>query len=284
MPTRVFLEGRVVPPDEARVSVFDRGFLYGDSVVETLRTSHGRLVDGEAHLDRLERSAQLVRMAPPVRHAVVAAVAATLEAAGEREARIRIMLTRGRGDAKVPLAELAALGPPSPIVIVEPLLLPPPVIYERGVKVAVLGAVPAAVALAPGVKPGSYLGSILAVAAARDRGADEALRLDAAGQVVEGATSNVFAVVGEEILTPPVGLGLLAGVTRGRVLALARAAGLPAAERAFSVDDLRAAGEAFLTSSIRGVVPVGSLDGAPRPVGPRTREVMAMYQGFLDSL
>lgn len=281
MPTRVFLDGVVVPPSEARVSVFDRGFLYGDSVVEVVRVQRGRLVDGEAHLDRLERSAHAVRMRPPPRSAVVDAIEATLAAADEREARLRVLLSRGAGDFRV---DLATFAPPSPIVIVEPLQLPGRELYERGVPIAVIGAVPAPVALAPGVKPGSYLGAILAVAAARDLGGDEAIRLDAAGHVVEGATSNVFAVIDGALVTPPVGLGLLAGITRQRVLALAAADELPAVERAFTVDDLRGAEEAFLTSSIRGVVPIGAIDGRPRAVGQTTRRVIALYQRFLDSL
>jgi branched-chain amino acid aminotransferase len=281
MPTRVFLDGIVVAPADARISVFDRGFLYGDSIVEVMRTQRGRPVDLGAHLDRLERGAQLVRMRPPPRPVLVQALDATLTAAAEPEARIRLMLTRGPGDMRVPLAEL---GPPCPVIIVEPLTLPPRELYERGLAVQILGAMPSAVASVPGVKPGSNLGAVLAVAAARDLGADEAIRLDPSGRVVEGATSNVFAVIGGRVLTPPVDLGLLPGVTRGRVLALCASDGLAAAEAAFSVDELRAAGEAFVTSSIRGVVPIAAIDGAPRPVGSSTRRVLALYQRYLDSL
>jgi branched-chain amino acid aminotransferase len=280
MPTRVFVDGRVVPPEAATVSVFDRGFLYGDSIVEVMRARRGRLVDGDAHLERLERSAIAVRMQAPARAAIAEAIDATLAAAAEPEARVRVILSRGPGDMRRALADLV----PHPVVIAEPLALPGPDLYERGVAVAAIGAVPAPVALAPGVKTGSALGTVLAIEQARDAGADEAIRLDTDGRVVEGATSNVFAVRGEELLTPPVSLGLLAGVTRGRVMALARDGGLAVVERAFSIDDLRAASEAFLTSSIRGVVPIRAVDGANLRVGATTRRVMALYQRYLDSL
>jgi branched-chain amino acid aminotransferase len=122
------------------------------------------------------------------------------------------------------------------------------------------------------------------VAAARDAGADEAIRLDGEGQVVEGATSNVFAVRAGTAMTAPTSAGLLAGITRGRLLALAREAGLAMLEVSVTVDQLRAADEVFLTSSVRGVMPVTRLDGARLPVGPVTRRAMDLYQRYLDSL
>jgi branched-chain amino acid aminotransferase len=279
--TRVFLDGQVVAPEQARISVFDRGFLYGDSVVEVLRTVRGRAVDLDAHLDRLARSQHAVRLAPVASRTVAAAIEATLSAADEREARIRVIVSRGPGDMK---EDLAALGPPLLVVIVEPLRLPVPAAYERGAAAVTIGAVPAPVALAPGIKPGSYLATVLALALARDAGADEAIRLDGEGRVVEGATSNVFAVIDGEARTAPPALGLLAGVTRGRLLALMREGGLPVAEVPFRPTELAAADEVFLTSSIRGVMPVTRLDGRDLSAGPVTRRAMALYQGYLDSL
>lgn len=281
MATRVFLDGQVVAPEQARISVFDRGFLYGDSVVEVLRTVRGRAVDLDAHLDRLARSQHAVRLAPVASRTVAAAIEATLIAADEREARIRVIVSRGPGDMK---EDLAALGPPLLVVIVEPLRLPAPAAYERGAAAVTIGAVPAPVALAPGIKPGSYLATVLALALARDAGADEAIRLDGEGRVVEGATSNVFAVIDREVRTAPPALGLLAGVTRGRLLALMREGGLPVTEVPFRPAELATADEVFLTSSIRGVMPVTRLDGRALSAGPVTRRAMALYQGYLDSL
>jgi len=281
VPTRVYVDGVVVPPADAQISIFDRGFLYGDAVIEVLRTRRGRPVDLEAHLDRLDRSARAVRMEPPARAAVIDALTATLDAAREPEARIRIVLTRGQGDLR---ADLASLGPPLPIVIVEALPSPRRDVYERGVAVVVMGPLPPAVPLAPAAKTSNSLGGVLATAVARDRGADEAIRCDAAGRITEAAFSNVFAVVDGVVTTPPVELGLLPGVTRGRVLTLCQDHGLAVAERAITVDELRVASEVFLTSSVRGVVPVRAVDGVVRPVGPTTRRVLALYQAFLESL
>lgn len=142
-------------------------------------------------------------------------------------------------------------------------------------------------AVDPAVKSGNYLNNVLAYAEARRRGAYEAFMLNAAGQLVEGSTSNIFVVKHRRVRTPAFEDGLLDGITRRRILELCSQAGIPAEEAHLQADDLRGADEAFLSSSVRGVMPVVSESGAPigegRP-GPVTRTVMQLYAGHLDEV
>jgi branched-chain amino acid aminotransferase len=282
MTTRVSIDGRVSDEAGATVSVFDRGFLYGDSVFETLRTAGGRLVDGARHLERLARSASTLGHPPTATELVERELQATLAAAANPESSVRVTLTRGEGRIGL---DPALAGTPRRVIIVQALTLPPPEVYERGVR-AVVSRVErvAPAALDPSVKSGNSLNGIRAVAEARARGADEAILCNAAGTIAESATANVFAVRGGRINTPPLSAGILAGITRRRVLELCAEASLAVAEADLAPDALRAADEIFLTTSVRGVVPVTTLDDRPvgdGGVGQVTRVLMARYESFL---
>lgn len=241
------------------VSVFDRGLLYGDSVFETLRTYGGRIFELEAHLERLKSSAELVgipwlpefeNLGPETR--------AQVESAGFPEAYVRLMITRGEG----PLGLLPdpALRPRR-ITMIRELSLPGEEFYERGAKVSSFVAEPRfGLKELAGAKMGNYVLGIRALRAARQQGADEAIFVDPNGVVSEGATSNVFFVRGRTLLTPPEE-GILAGITRAVVLDLAERAGLEVRWEAPNIDELGAADEVFLTSSLRGIVPVVEVDG-----------------------
>lgn len=280
MSIRVHVDGHICLPQEARVSVFDRGFLYGDSVYETIGTVRGRLFALSDHLDRLARSAQRLSLRLPPRETIERAILETVAAAGNAESRVRVMVTRGGGKLEL---DPASADEPRLVVIVQPLGGPTPEMYDRGVAVAIVSVtrnLPGAID--PAIKSGNYLNNVLALSEARQRpGVHEAILLSAAGSVAEGASSNVFAVAGGELRTPSLAVGILDGITRGKVIALARAAGIPCREVEFmSPDELRQADEAFLTSAARGVLPVTRIDegpvgdGAP---GPVTRRIMALY-------
>lgn len=282
MSTKVYIDGAIFDPEDATISVFDRGFLYGDSVYEVVRTAGGRPVDLDAHLDRLERSAAAIALDLPERALVATAAAATLRAAGNPESYLRIIVTRGGGEIGLDpaLADGARL-----IVIARALVTPPPEAYARGIRLRIVQVERnSRRAVDPAVKSGNYLNNILALHEARRAGADEALMCDAQGRVAEGSTCNVFVVAGERVITPAPDIGLLTGITRQRVLELARAAGIDIREGTLTPEDVRAADEVFITSSTRGVVPVAEVDGAPlaRPaVGPVTRRIMNLYERFL---
>jgi branched-chain amino acid aminotransferase len=282
MPIRVFIDGGVRPPEEAKVSVFDRGFLYGDSVYETIGTAYGRLFAARDHLDRLERSAERIGLAVPPRAEIERAIAETIEAAANPESRVRVILTRGVGKLDL---DPASCSDTRLVVIVFPLGPPTPEMFEKGVAVAIVSvARNSPRAIDPAVKSGNYLNNVLALGEARRRSkAYEAILCAGDGSVAEGSTSNVFAVVGGEVRTPPPEVGILDGITRAKVMGLCRDAGIPLAERRLSPDELRGADEAFITSATRGVLPVTTIDerpvagGAP---GPVTRRLMALYDAL----
>lgn len=260
------------------MSVFDRGFLYGDSVYEVLRTFGGRPFALPEHLDRLARSAAgLVLPLPPL-DVIGAAVRETLSAAGNEESYVRVVVTRGVG----PIGLDPALGDrPGLIVIVAELELPDERLYREGAEVALVSVWrnhPRA--LDPAIKSGNYLNNILALAEARRRGAYEALLRDADGTITEGASSNLFVLSRGRLRTPPLAVGILDGITRRHVMALARARGVRVEEVALRPADVQGAEEAFITSSIRGVMPVVRVDGVAvgtgRP-GPATLALSADY-------
>jgi branched-chain amino acid aminotransferase len=284
--TRVYIDGAIVDEADATISVFDRGFLYGDSVYEVLRTSGGRPVDLVLHLDRLARSAESIALALPARVVLEGAVADTLAAAGNPESYVRVIVTRGAGDIGL---DVTLADAPRTLVIVRPLALPAAELYARGVKLRIVGVQRTSRrAVDPGVKSGNYLNNILALAEARRAGAYEALMCDAGGRVAEGSSSNVF-VVGADgrVATPAAEVGLLAGITRRRVIELARADGIDVRETELGPDAVRAATEAFITSSIRGVLPVAAVDDIALPAGapgPVTGRVMELYRRYLDGI
>ena len=271
------IDGRLCPPEDAKVSVFDRGFLYGDSVYETVSTMYGRLFALAEHLDQLERSAARIGLRAPPRATIERAVAETVRAAANAESRVRIMLTRGMGKLDL---DPASADDTQLIVLVMPFQPLPRAMYEGGASAAIVSVVrndPRAVD--PAIKSGNYLNNVLALGEARRQGAHEALLCAADGSVAEGASSNVFMVKDGEVRTPGLDVGILEGITRAQVLALARANGIPVRETRLRPEELRGADEAFITSATRAVLPVTRIDGAAvgdgRP-GVITRRLMQL--------
>jgi branched-chain amino acid aminotransferase len=296
----VSIDGVIQAPGEARVSVYDRGFLYGDSVFETIRTYGGEPFALDEHLARLERSAERVAIAMPISVPALARelrevirAAQDVEDPGEAaspEGSIRVMLTRGSGPLGL---DPGLAGAPLRVILVEPLKPLPGSLYRDGVSVITVRIQRAADA-AHGAKVGNYLASLLALRDARAAGAHEALLLDAAGHVIEGTTSNVFlveraspgAVVpagapGFVLVTPPEEAGILAGITRAHVLQVAGELGVPVYCEPIPRGRLVAASEVFITSSIRELVPVVRVDaqviGAGVP-GPGIRALHAAFR------
>lgn len=283
MSTRIYIDGTITGPEEAKISVFDRGFLYGDSVYEVMRSSGGRLVDLERHLSRLQQSADSLVLGTPEAGELRDAIASTMEAAGNDESYVRIVITRGAGEVGL---DTALADKQSLVVIVKPLQLPAKESYENGIGVRLVNVQrTSAKAVDPSVKSGNYLNNILALAEARKSGDQEAIMCDNEGFVAEGSSSNIFWLKDGRLHTPNLSVGLLAGITRQRVLELAHAAGIEVAEGRFGPDQLRAASEAFITSSIRGILPIAKVDGktiAATCPGPITSALMAAYANFLQ--
>lgn len=288
MTTRVYLStaGRSLAPGEATVSVFDRGFLYGDSVYETLRTAGGHPVEMTRHLDRLHRSAAGIGLAIPFTDDQLRdAVRLTCDDAGNPDNYIRVIVTRGTGPI---MLDPRLSSEPLLVVLVQALTLPDPKLYDTGLRVRIVEITKiGAKALDPSLKTGNYLNSIQALRQAADGAADDAILCNPAGHIAEGASSNVFMVKDGALYTPSLATGLLEGITRALVLALARELGLSAGEATILPAELRAADEVFLTSSIRGPIPVTTLDGqlvGAGGVGKVTRRIMARYADYIASV
>jgi branched-chain amino acid aminotransferase len=279
MSIRVHIDGAVHSPEEAKVSVLDRGFLYGDSVYETIGTMYGRLFALRDHLDRLERSARRIGLRVPPRTEIEAAIAAAVAAAGNPETRVRVMLTRGVGKLDL---DPASCDDCRLVVIAFPLGPPTPAMFDKGVAVAIVSVTRNSPrAIDPAVKSGNYLNNVLALGEARrTSGAYEAILCADDGSVAEGASSNVFAVVRGDLWTPGSDVGILDGITRAKAMELARGAGITVVERRIRPDELRGADEAFLTSATRGILPIATIDGGPvgsGVPGPITKRLMALY-------
>jgi branched-chain amino acid aminotransferase len=281
MPTLAIIDGTLKAAEEASVSIFDRGFLYGDSVFETLRTYDREPYELQAHLERLAWSAGRVHIAPPVTRDVLASeVRQAIAATGEPECYVRVMITRGRAESLG--LDPALAGTPLRVVVAGPLQTPSPEAYEQGVSVACFRTQRLADATdAAGAKVGNYLVAVLAMHEAHRVGAAEALVIDAHGHVIEGANSNLFAVIVGRLVTPPLDTGILPGITRARVIELARELGVPVDLRPLKVDELRTADEVFLSSTIRELLPVVRVEDAiiadGRP-GAVTRRLLARFR------
>jgi len=276
---KVAIDGEVVDSDEARVSVFDRGFLYGDSVFEVYRTYAGIPFAEMEHLERLARSAARIMIPMPVSVETLSSeVRATLDAAGEGDWYVRVIVTRGTGPLTYDPTTASA---PLRVIIAAPVSVPPAERYERGIAVALLEASrPTDDARAAGAKASNYLANLLAVHEANQKGAQEALMLGRDGQILEGASSNLFIVKDGKVRTPEPQPGILVGITRATVIAAAAEEGIEVEEGEVRPEDLYGADEAFLTSSIREVMPVVSAEGrtiGSGVPGPVTKRLHAGY-------
>lgn len=275
----VSIDGEILPPDRATISVFDRGFLYGDSVFETVRTYGGRPFALGEHLGRLRRSAELVFIPLPwTTEQLGQEVDAALARAGNPESYVRIMVTRGQGELGLD-PELAER--PRRVVIAGPLVAPPAAAYEQGVAVVTFRTQrPSDSTGAEGAKIGNYLVAVLGVRKAREAGAHEALIVDASDRVVEGASSNVFGVDGRKLVTPGLEAGILAGITRDRVLRVAGELGLAVEFAAPTVTELLGMDEVFVCSSIRELLPVVRVDGETVGEGRPGPTTVRLHEAF----
>ena len=290
MPALCNVEGQLLPPEQAAVPVLDRGFLYGDSVYEVVRTYGGRPFELDRHLARMERTAERIGLVLPPRERIASELQRTLDAAQNAEAYARIIVTRGEG--QFGLGAHLAEGLHRLVIIVRPLVPPDEQLYARGLTMAIARTrrnPPQA--LDPALKTGNYLNNILALREAHDAGADDAILLDLRGQVTEATTSNVFFVQRGVLVTPPLALGMLEGVTRALAIEVARGEGLMVREEPHGAEALAAADEVFVTSTLREVMPVTALvflessgeqrravgGGKPGPIAQRMRAAFRRY-------
>lgn len=275
------VNGEITPAEEARVSVLDNGFTFGDAVYETLRTYGGRPFHLDRHLERLRRSAERLAIPTPAGDALARDLDALLARAANAESYIRIIVTRGRGDISYHFDRVKG---PTVVMVVKPLAPIPASYHTEGVPV-ILSAVRrnSPRALDPAIKSNNLLNNILAMQEAQAKGAFEPILLNEIGEIAETAGANVFLVKDGILLTPPLDAGILPGVTRHIVLELAGGLALPVREEPVAVKDLLAADEVFITSTLKEVLPVATIDGRPvgagRP-GPVTLRLLAAIRAY----
>jgi branched-chain amino acid aminotransferase len=257
---KIYIDGHLYEREEARISVFDHGLLYGDGVFEGLRVYRRRVFRLDAHLARLFASAQAIGLAIPIdRTALADAVRETVRANRQENGYIRLVVTRGDGPLGL---DPTTCERPRVIIIVADIAVYPAAMYDAGVTVitAATRQVPAA-SVDPRIKSLNYLKNVLARLEAHAAGAAEALMLNAEGFVAECTADNVFAVRAGTVRTPPATEGALDGITRGVVRELVESAGLRWREERLARYDLFTADECFLSGTGAELVPVVSLDG-----------------------
>ncbi len=257
---KIYLDGKFVDEQDAKVSVFDHGLLYGDGVFEGIRLYHGRIFRLDAHIDRLFSCAKAIMLEIPMsKSELVAACCAACRENKLVDGYLRLVVTRGVGNL--------GLNPftckkPTVFIIAATIELYPQSVYEKGIELITAATMrnhPNAIN--PAIKSLNYLNNILARIEAVRAGTVEALMLNGEGFVAECTGDNVFVIRNEKLTTPPVSAGALNGITRGVVLELASKLGLPASEANLTRYDVMTADECFLTGSAAEIVPVASLDG-----------------------
>ena len=260
MSLTIYCNGEFVPEAEAKVSIFDHGFLYGDGIFEGIRAYHGRVFRLGQHLTRLYESAKSIHLQIPLSVAEMEEVVLeTLRRNGLCDAYIRLIVSRGKGDLgldpnKCPQAGIYC--------IADQIKLFPPIMYEQGLEVrtvAVRRNNPDS--LNPRIKSLNYLNNILAKIEANLAGVPEAVMLNQEGYVAEGTGDNIFIYRNGVLQTPPVYAGILEGITRNAVLESAKRLGIDAREELFTRHDLYTADECFLTGTAAELIPVVQVDG-----------------------
>ena len=276
----VSIDGRVGSPEEVTLQVTDNGFVFGDSAYETLRTYGGRPFELDRHLRRLRRSIGLLGFELPVSDGEIRSrIDACLKFASNDESYLRVIVSRGVGDMSYRFERIPA---PTVAMYVKPLDPQNESIYATGVAAAIVSIRRNPIeALDPRIKASNLLNNALATREAYAKGAYEAILLNTRDEVAEGAGSNVFIVKDGVLKTPPLSCGLLPGITREIVLELASASKQPFEETVLHAEDLRKADEMFITSTLKELAPVTTLDGqrvGTGTPGPVTRALIQAYR------
>jgi len=277
---KVYINGKLYPKDEAKISVFDHGLLYGDGVFEGIRCYNGNVFKFTEHIDRLYDSARAIAMEIQLtRDELKDAVINTLKANNLKDSYIRLVVTRGVG--KLGLNPFNC-SESQIIIITDFIQLYSKELYEKGLDAIIVSTIRNHTdALNPNIKSLNYLNNILAKIECINAGATEGIMLNKDGYVAEGTGDNIFIVKGTEIFTPPTTAGILIGITRNVVIELANEAGMTVKEEQLTRDDLHSADECFLTGTAAEIIPVVNLDGrkiASGKPGKVTLSLLKKYQ------
>ncbi len=283
---KVYIDGQLFDEQDAKISVFDHGLLYGDGIFEGIRIYGGRLFRPHLHMARLERGANSIQLhLPHSREEMIDIICRVACENGftDSDGYVRVVVTRGHGDLGL---DPRACPKPTLIVIVGTIRLYPQEDYENGLALMTTGirrnppdSCP------PQIKSLNYLNNILAKLEANRYGAKEAIFLNHQGHIAEATADNIFIVQNEQVLTPPVRAGALPGITRQSVLELAADLEIPAEERNMILVDIYGADECFLTGTAAKIVPVTRVDGrliGSGKAGPITRSLMSAFSKLTE--
>jgi branched-chain amino acid aminotransferase len=278
--TKIYISGKLYDRENAKISVYDHGLLYGDGIFEGIRVYHGKVFRLREHIDRLYESARYIHLEIPLsKEEMTKAVESTVQANNRKDGYIRLVVTRGAGSLGLDPRKTTD---PQTIIIVDDISMYPKELYENGLDLVTATTIrnhPNA--LDPRVKSLNYLNNIMAKMEGVQAGCVEALMLNHKGEVAECTGDNIFLVKNGVLKTPPPDAGILVGVTRNAILELARADNIPCEEVSLTRLDLYIADECFLTGTAAEVIPVVRCDGRPignaRP-GPITRRLRELFQ------
>lgn len=277
---KAYVNGDVLDINKAKISIFDRGFLYGDGIFETIRTYNGKPFLIDEHIDRLFRSSSLIRMKLPWKYGFLKEAIHKTLSANELKDDCLIRMTVSRGSLQADMVPDKDIKP-TLVISLRTVKERKEKDYTRGWRAIISKVVRnSPLSIDPSAKTINFLNNILAKMEAADKGADEAIMLNHQGMVTEGSISNVFVVQGSTVVTPPESDGLLPGITRNFVMKIAATAGLKMREKSLASSDLINADEIFLTVTSAGIMPVTRVEklmvgsGREGPVTNRLRRLM----------
>ncbi|CCQ91585.1 putative branched-chain-amino-acid aminotransferase [Nitrospina gracilis 3/211] len=281
MTIKINLNGTI--DNDAFISVLDHGFLFGDSVYEVVSTIDGQVVFLAEHLRRLRQSAAALNLVIPYSDTKFGEeIHRTLKSAGNTESYVRIIVTRGVGELDLDPTSCTS---PNVIILAKEAVIYPQENYDKGIHLALVSVKRnLKESLNPELKTGNYLNNVLAKMEANRTGAADALMLNSSGYLTECTTSNIFFVKDGRIFTPSLDCGILEGITREKILRLARENGFLVEEGEWPPEALEQAEEAFITGTVKKIMPVTLLNSRPvgngKP-GPTTKKLMRLYEDFL---
>lgn len=280
----IYLDGEFVTKENAKVSVFDHGFLYGDGIFEGIRIYNGNIFKCKEHLDRLYDSAKSIDLVIPLAYdELLEAMAETIRRSDMRNGYIRIVVSRGAGNLGL---DPRRCPKPTVLIIVEQLAIYSEEAYLNGLKavsVAQRRNIPDA--LNPKIKSLNYLNNILVKIQSNFAGADEAIMMNAQGYVTEGSGDNIFIVKNGVVTTPPCYLGALEGITRQAIIDLCDKLGIKLKEEPFSMHDVYIADEVFFTGTAAEVIAAREIDGrmiGKGQAGPITLQLLEEFRKIVD--
>lgn len=280
----IYLNGEFVTKEDAKVSVYDHGFLYGDGIFEGIRIYNGNIFKCKEHLDRLYDSAKSIDLNMPLSYAEMeVALAETIRKNGLRDGYIRLVVSRGPGDLGLdPRRSPKA----SVIIIVEQLAIYPEEAYVNGLKtISVSPRRNLPDALNPKIKSLNYLNNILVKIQANLSGVGEAIMLNSQGYVAEGSSDNIFIIKRGVVFTPPTYCGALEGITRLAIIELCEKLGIKLKEEPFTLHDVYVADEVFFTGTAAEVIAVREVDGrtiGSGKAGPITTRLLKEFRGIVE--